>query len=78
MIQKEIKETIPYTITTNNITYLEVTLIKQVKDLYDKNFSLQKSIYKFNEVSIKITTQFLQTLKEQFLTSYGKITKKDS
>jgi hypothetical protein len=33
----------PFTIITNNITYLGVTLIKQVKDLYDKNFkSLKK------------------------------------
>jgi hypothetical protein len=27
----------PFTITTNNITYLGVTLTNQVKDLYDKN-----------------------------------------
>jgi hypothetical protein len=33
----------PFTIVTNNITYLGVTLTKQVKDLYDKNFkSLKK------------------------------------
>jgi hypothetical protein len=31
------------TIATNNITYLHLTLIKLVKDLYDKNFkSLKK------------------------------------
>jgi hypothetical protein len=36
---------IPFTIVTNNITYLGVTLTKQVKDLYDKNFkSLKKEI----------------------------------
>jgi hypothetical protein len=35
----------PFTIVTNNITYLGVTLTKQVKDLYDKNFkSLKKEI----------------------------------
>jgi hypothetical protein len=28
----------PFTIVTNNIKYLGVTLTKQVKDLYDKNF----------------------------------------
>ena len=34
-----------FIIVTNNITYLGVTLIKQVKDLYDKNFkSLKKEI----------------------------------
>jgi hypothetical protein len=42
---KEIKETRPLTIVTNNIKYLSVTLTKEVKDLYDKNFkSLKKEI----------------------------------
>ena len=40
---KEIRETTPFTIATNNIKYLGVTLTKQVKDLYDHNFkSLMK------------------------------------
>ena len=35
----------PFTIVTNNITYLGVTLTKEVIDLYDKNFkSLEKEI----------------------------------
>ena len=43
--EKEIRETTPFTIVTNNIKYLGVTLIKEVKDLYDKNFkSLKKEI----------------------------------
>jgi hypothetical protein len=43
--QKEIRETTPFTIVTNNIKYLSVTLTKEVKDLYDKNFkSLKKEI----------------------------------
>ena len=43
--EKEIRETTPFTIVTNNIKYLDVTLTKQVKDLYDKNFkSLKKEI----------------------------------
>ena len=43
--EKEIKETIPFTIATNSIKYLGVTLTKQVKDLYDNNFkSLKKEI----------------------------------
>jgi hypothetical protein len=43
--EKEIRETIPFTIVTNNIKYLGVTLTKEVKDLYDKNFkSLKKEI----------------------------------
>ena len=36
--EKEIRKTIPFTIATNNIKYLGVTLTKQVKDLYDNNF----------------------------------------
>ena len=42
---KKIREKIPFTIVTNNMKYLGVTLTKQVKDLYDKNFkSLKKEI----------------------------------
>jgi hypothetical protein len=33
--EKEIRETTPFTIVTNNIKYLGVTLTKEVKDLYD-------------------------------------------
>jgi hypothetical protein len=43
--EKEIRETTPFTIVTNNIKYLGVTLTKEVNDLYDKNFkSLKKEI----------------------------------
>ena len=35
--KKEIRETTPFTIVTNNMKYLGVTLTKQVKDLYGKN-----------------------------------------
>jgi hypothetical protein len=43
--RKEIRETIPFSIVTNNIKYIGVTLTKEVKDLYDKNFkSLKKEI----------------------------------
>jgi hypothetical protein len=43
--EKEIRETTPFTIATNNIKYLDVTLTKEVKNLYDKNFkSLKKEI----------------------------------
>ena len=41
--EKEIREMTSFTIVTNNITYLGVTLTKQMKDLYGKNFkSLKK------------------------------------
>ena len=42
--EKEIRET-PFTIVTKNIKYLSVTLTKEVKELYDRNFkSLKKEI----------------------------------
>jgi hypothetical protein len=41
--EKEISETTPFTIVTNNIKGFGVTLTKEVKDPYDKNFkSLKK------------------------------------
>jgi hypothetical protein len=40
--EKEIREMKPFTIVTNNIKHLGVTLTKQVKDLYDKNFQTLK------------------------------------
>jgi len=40
--KKEIREITPFTIVINNIKYLGVTLTKQVKDLYDKNFKSPK------------------------------------
>ena len=36
--EEEIRETLPFTIATNNVKYLGVDLTKQVEDLYDKNF----------------------------------------
>jgi hypothetical protein len=43
--EKEIRETTPLKIVTNNIKYLGLTLTKEVKDLYDKNFkSLKKEV----------------------------------
>jgi hypothetical protein len=41
----------PFTIATNNITYLGATLTKQVKDLYDKNFkSLKKKMTRYQRM----------------------------
>ena len=43
--EKEIREASPFTIATKSIKYLGVTLTKEVKDLFDKNFkSLKKEI----------------------------------
>jgi hypothetical protein len=48
--EKEIRETTPFTIVTNNIKYLGVTLTKEVKERYDKNFkSLKKETKKISE-----------------------------
>ena len=40
--EKEFRETTPITIITNIIKYLGVSLTKEVKDLYDKNFEYLK------------------------------------
>jgi len=46
--EKEIREMKLFTTVTNNIKYLDMTLIKQVKDLYGKNFkSMKKEIEDF-------------------------------
>ena len=37
--EKEIRETTPFSIVTNNIRYIGMTLTKEVKYVYDKNFS---------------------------------------
>jgi hypothetical protein len=43
--EKEIKETTPFSIVTNNIKYLGVTVTKEVKDLYNRNLLLIHLIY---------------------------------
>jgi hypothetical protein len=40
--EKEIREIKPSPIVKNNIKYLDVTLTKEVKDMYDKNFNFLK------------------------------------
>ena len=39
---KKIRETSPFKISTSNIKYLGVTLTKNVKDLYNKNFETKE------------------------------------
>jgi hypothetical protein len=40
------KERIAFTIVTNNIKYLGMTLTKEMNDLYDKNFKSLKKVIK--------------------------------
>jgi hypothetical protein len=40
--EKQIRETTAFSIVTNKIKYLGVTLTKEVKYLYDKNFKTLK------------------------------------
>jgi hypothetical protein len=43
--EKDIRESTPFTIDTNSIKYLVVTLTKEVKDMYDNTFkSLKEKI----------------------------------
>jgi hypothetical protein len=48
--KKDIRETTPFTIVTNNVKYLGVTLTKKVKGLYDQNF---KSVKKKMEEDLR-------------------------
>ena len=43
--EREIRETIPFTIATKRIKYLEINLPREVKDLYSENYkTLMKEI----------------------------------
>ena len=45
--EREIKESVPFTIALKTVRYLGVNLIKEVKDLYSKNYrTLMKEIEK--------------------------------
>jgi hypothetical protein len=43
LAEDKVRETTPFTIITNNIKYLGVTLTKEVKDLYEKNFTEERN-----------------------------------
>ena len=38
--QKEVKEMIPFTITSKIIKYLRITLLKKAKELYSDNYEM--------------------------------------
>ena len=50
-VDKKYRKTTSFIIVTNIITYLGVTLTKQVKDLYDKNFKKWKKISEDGKIS---------------------------
>ena len=49
--ETEIRETTPFTIVTNNINYLGVTLTKDLKDLYERNLKSLKKKNKSKKIS---------------------------
>ena len=51
--EKELRESTPFTIVSNNRKYLGVALIKQVKDLCDQYFKSLKKVVKEDVVSRK-------------------------
>ena len=42
--QREMVETIPFTITSKRIKYLGINLPKEAKDLYSENYKMLKSV----------------------------------
>ena len=42
--EREIKETIPFTIAKKRIKYLEINLPKETKDIYEEKTHIKKSI----------------------------------
>ena len=55
--EREIKETIPFTIAPKRINYLGMNLPKETKDPYSKNCKMLKR--KLNMTQIEIYTMFL-------------------
>jgi hypothetical protein len=56
----------PFTIVTNNITFLGVILTKQVKDLYDKNFNSLNSYINLLKPKLPLTQSFLVRFPRAF------------
>ena len=67
-VEKEIKETIPFTIATKRIKYLGIYLPKEIKDLYIENYkTLVKGLFKhylnYNIYNVLSFKYFLKSFK---------------
>ena len=46
LTEREINKTIPFTIATSKIKYLEINVTKDIKDLYSENYRTLKTLRK--------------------------------
>ena len=56
--EREVKETIPFTIATEKIKYLGIYLPKETKYLYIENYKTLVKEIKFNAIHMKLPTVF--------------------
>jgi len=71
--QKEIKDATPFTIATDDIKYLEVTLTKHVKGLYDNNLTaLKKKLKKISRDGKIFQGQWISRINTVKWTFYQK------
>ena len=75
--EREIKETLPFTIATKRIKYLGINLPNETKDLYAENYkTLMKvdflsTIDRFSAIPIKLPMAFSQNYNKKFHHLYG-------
>ena len=49
LLEKEIKEKIPFTITSKRIEYLGINLPKEIKDLYSENYNTDERNWRLHK-----------------------------
>ena len=64
LLEREIKKTIPFTIASKRIKYLELNLMKEVRNLYSANY---ETLMKGSEDGINGRTYCVQGLEELIL-----------